>query len=384
MTLYPSGMFGRGPLRGSPTTGPTGAGPTPRFLAGSAVVGAVVGAAAVAVGTALQRVVDASVRRLPAPGRFVVVDGARIHVEVLGADDAPVVVAETGLGGTSADWERTAELLGGSVRLVALARPGLGRSDPGAPPDVAGAVRRLEAVLEALSVTPPVVLVGWSLGGLLDLGVTLVRPDLVSGVVLVDPSHPDEARRFRDPALTRVGRAGLRAMGLGARVGGAALVGMPSRVAYLRASTRNAREPLWQIPSFATSAAGLALARELIAFPDVCDEVGRLRPAHAPIAGSVDGPVVAPGSSTAGRTQPVAPPPVVPVVPVVLLSATHRLTPIERRAWEEMHGDLARWLPGTELRVVEHSGHDIPSDRPDAVAEAIGLVVAAAPVASRP
>jgi pimeloyl-ACP methyl ester carboxylesterase len=314
------------------------------------------GLGAVAAGAVSQRVVDASVARLPTPGRLVDVDGRGVHLEELGDPAGAVVVAESGLGNTAADWERTAEHLGPGVRLLAVDRPGLGRSEPGDPPDVAGAVRRLEAVLEAEGVRPPVVLAGWSLGALLYLGIALVRPDLVAGLVLVDPSHPDEARRFHDPALTAVGRTALRAMGLAAGVGGAALAGVPSRMAYLRATTRDGREPLWQIPSYATSHSGRALARELVAFPAVCDEVGALRTG------------VVPGASA-------APP------PTVLLSATRRRTPAEAAAWGDMHADLAGWIPGTEWWHVEHSAHGMPADRPDEVARAIDRVVAA--VASR-
>jgi pimeloyl-ACP methyl ester carboxylesterase len=312
------------------------------------LVGAGVGA--LAVGAVTQRAVDASVARLPLPGDLVPVDGRLVHVEPLGAPGGVTVVAETGLGGTAADWERTAERLGPGVRLLAVDRPGLGRSQPGNPPDVAGTARRLEAVLDHAGVEPPVVLAGWSLGALLDLGVAIVRPDLVQGLALVDPSHPDEARRFHDPALTGIGRAALAAMALGARFGGAALAGVPSRMAYLRTATRDGREPLWQIPSFATSASGRALAGELSTFPAVCDELGRLR------------------SRQARR----------PAIPTVLLSATRRSSRSEARAWEEMHADLAGWIPGTEHVRVEHSGHHMLQDRPDRVAAAIEQVVAAA------
>ncbi|MBS1836506.1 MAG: alpha/beta fold hydrolase, partial [Actinobacteria bacterium] len=258
------------------------------------------------------------------------------------------------VGGTSADWERVAEDLDTRIRLVALDRPGMGRSERGAPPDVAGSIRRLETILDALGTAPPVVLAGWSMGALLAIGVALERPDLVSGLVLVDPSHPEEARRFADPALHPLGRGMWHVVGFASRLGGAAIAGIPSRVLYLRMSRGEVDEPRWQMPSFATARAGQALASEMLAFPALCDEVGSLR------AAAVDG---------AGRAEQS-------VLPCSLLSASRRRDDIEADHWAEMHDDLATWFPGTEVSVVAGSGHDMLSDRPDVVAEAIARTVA--------
>lgn len=313
------------------------------------------GAGLVAVGAATQRVVDRTVDRLPSRGHDLDVGGRTVHVEVWGRDDpdAPTVVAETGVGGTAADWERVGELVDGDIRLVAVDRPGLGRSAAGPAPGVDTTVGRIEAVLAGLGGRGPVVLAGWSMGGLLALGVAMERPDLVAGMVLVDPSHPDEARRFNDPALNPIGRTIWRGVGLASRLGGAAVAGIPSRLAYLRWFGDLGREPRWQVATFARSTAGAALASEMLAFPGVCDEVGGLRAAAA-----------------SGRRR-------VPVVPTVLLSASRRRNDRESDTWAELHDDLASWVAGTELLVVEGAGHDVLWDRPEVVASAIGRVVEA-------
>lgn len=334
----------------SPSPGSGGSLRRTTSLAGAALG---IAAGAVVAGVAAQRVVDRAVGHLPSHGSDVVVDGRRVHIEVWGSmdPDAPTVVAESGVGGTSADWEQVAGLLDGRVRLVALDRPGLGRSEPGSAPGVDGAAHRLEAIIGALGIEGPVVLAGWSMGALLWLGVALTRPDLVAALVLVDPSHPDEARRFGDPALHPVGRGMWRAVGIASRLGGAALAGVPSRLVYLRLSRRSRGEPAWQVATFATARAGQALASEMRAFPTLCDEVGAIR------AGSMEG---GPGEA--------------PEVPCVLLSASRRRNESEARVWTEMHDDLAAWVPGAELIVVDRSGHDILADRPDVVAGTIGSI----------
>ena len=307
-----------------------------------------------AVGALAQRAVDRSVRRRPVPGRLVEVDGRRLHLRVVGPDHGPTVLAQTGLGGTSTDWDRVMSHLDPGIRLVAIDRPGLGRSEEGPPPTVATAVAQVEAVTAALGVPTPVVLLGWSLGGLLDLGVALVRPDLVSGLVLVEPSHPEEARRFGDAALRPVGRLGLRATAVVWGLGGALLAGVPSRVAYVRSSTRDGRKPGGDLPTFATGPAGRAL-------------IGGAR-TRSPL------PVT--------RSAPCDRRPPCPPRSRWCSSAADRPDERERQAWTEMHQDLAGWIPGTSLERVDQSGHDVPSDRPDAVADAVDRVVRAVAVAS--
>lgn len=308
------------------------------------------GAGLVTAGFVTQRIVDRAVDRLPSRGQDIDVDGRSVHVQVWGPDDpeTPTVIAGSGVGGTSADWAGVAALLDGTVRLVAVDRPGLGRSAPGPVSDVDRTIRRIEVVKDVLGIDGAVVLAGWSMGGLLAVGVALARADLVSGLVLVEPSHPDEARRFNDAALHPAGRWMWRAVGLGSRLGGAAVAGIPSRLTYLRFSSDSAHEPRWQVPTFARGDVGVAFAAEMLAFPQLCDDVGRL---HA--------------ERGAGASA----------VPCVLLSASRRRGAAESEAWAEMHGDLATWIPGTDLVVVQRSGHNMLGDRPDAVAEAIGEVV---------
>ena len=105
-----------------------------------------------------------------------------------------------GLGGSHLNWDLLAPRLTGAARVVALDLPGFGRSEPGertasVPANVAALARFLEQ-----EVGEPVVLVGNSMGGMISILLTGERPDLVSGLVLLDPAIPGP-RRALDPLV---------------------------------------------------------------------------------------------------------------------------------------------------------------------------------------
>ncbi|MGY1779200.1 alpha/beta fold hydrolase [Geodermatophilus sp. SYSU D01036] len=150
-----------------------------------------------------------------APGTSRTVDlGGPVHVvDYGGADDGPAVVLVHGLGGSHGNWDLLAPLLTPSARVWALDLPGFGRSEPGerratVPANVAVLQRFLREV-----VGEPAVLVGNSMGGMVSLFTAAAAPDLVRGLVLLDPALPGGRRRL-DPlvaatfalyALPRVG-----------------------------------------------------------------------------------------------------------------------------------------------------------------------------------
>jgi pimeloyl-ACP methyl ester carboxylesterase len=128
--------------------------------------------------------------RWPAQGRFLEVDGTRLHVVEAG-DGAPVLC----LHGASANAREFAASIaphaGAGLRLLMLDRPGHGHSARPAGAHRLEVQARLAAgALEAMK-TGPALILAHSLGCATALRLALDRPDLVRGLVLVSPaSHP--------------------------------------------------------------------------------------------------------------------------------------------------------------------------------------------------
>jgi pimeloyl-ACP methyl ester carboxylesterase len=136
----------------------------------------------------------------PGTSRTVDLDGPVHVVDYGGNPDGPVLVLVHGLGGSHLNWDLLAPRLTGSARVIALDLPGFGRSEPGERPgSVPANVAVLARFLEQ-EVGEPVVLVGNSMGGMISILLTGERPDLVSGLVLLDPAVPGP-RRALDPLV---------------------------------------------------------------------------------------------------------------------------------------------------------------------------------------
>jgi pimeloyl-ACP methyl ester carboxylesterase len=217
---------------------------------------------------------------------------------------APAVVLEAGRNNVAASWQRVMPLLAPHVRVVAYDRAGLGGSAPAlGPVDIDRQVGDLASVVTGLA-AGPCVLAGHSWGGILVQLLAFRRPDLVAGLVLVDPAHEQIAS-----ALPRPVRWGMRIARAGHRD-------------ELRGGN---------------TAAGAAVLREL-------------RAASRPF----------------------------PDVPVVVLSAARGVPRRFRAHWTGLQAGLAAAASQGRHVVVEGTGHNIPGDRPDAVADAILEVLAQA------
>ncbi len=129
----------------------------------------------------------------PPEGRFVTVNGARVHVVVAG--QGPDLVLIHGASGNTRDFTFSfADQVKDRYRVLVFDRPGLGYTDH-ADPRFAGSyssaaespavqARMLQAAAAQLGATKPIVL-GHSYGGAVALAWALERPETLSALVIV-------------------------------------------------------------------------------------------------------------------------------------------------------------------------------------------------------
>ena len=126
--------------------------------------------------------------------RLVEVDGARMLARISGVrGELPVIVLESGGGGTSAWWAWVQRRLAERTLVVSYDRAGLGGSGEVVPAEIGpeAVARRLAALLATIAGPGPYVLVGHSLGALFVRYFAATRPDAVAAVVMVDATPSD-------------------------------------------------------------------------------------------------------------------------------------------------------------------------------------------------
>jgi pimeloyl-ACP methyl ester carboxylesterase len=116
----------------------------------------------------------------------------QIHIE---GNGPRTVILESGLGDTLEVWKDIQPLIADHcTRTVSYTRAGYLGSDPAmGPRDSASIVNELRAELDRRNIRPPYVLVGHSIGGLYMQYFARNYPAEVSGLLLVDSTHWDQA-----------------------------------------------------------------------------------------------------------------------------------------------------------------------------------------------
>jgi pimeloyl-ACP methyl ester carboxylesterase len=150
------------------------------------------GAAAAAIGTILGAGflfsalnVRRAERLAPADGRFITVDGARLHY--VEAGQGPPILLIHGLGGQLRNFSYALlERLAETNRVILLDRPGAGHSPRIADYGIAEHAALVARFIEELGLDRPIV-VGHSFGGAIALALALDHADLVGRLVLVAP-----------------------------------------------------------------------------------------------------------------------------------------------------------------------------------------------------
>ncbi len=126
-------------------------------------------------------------KALPPRGKFLDVDGGRIHYLDIG--QGPTIVMIHGLGGQVGHFTYAlADRLSRDFRLVLIERPGSGYSTrgPGASARLRAQGDTIAKAIRMLNLQKPL-LVGHSMGGAVSLAIALDHPDIGGGLALVAP-----------------------------------------------------------------------------------------------------------------------------------------------------------------------------------------------------
>ena len=187
---------------------------------------------------------------MPPAGRFVEVEGVRLHVRDEGS--GPALVLIHGLGGQMGHFNYGAvRALSERYRVVAVDRPGSGHSTrpDGVPADLSTQARAIAALVRQLGLVRPTV-VGHSLGGATALTLALEHPEQVGALALVAPlTHAPEAVPAAFRALT-IERRWLRRLF-------AATLALPLGIVGSKGVLRQVFSPESVPPDFATRGGGL-------------------------------------------------------------------------------------------------------------------------------
>ena len=217
------------------------------------------------------------------PGKLVNIGGYRLHINCLG-QGGPTIIFDSGLGGFSLEWLSIQRELSDKVMTCAYDRAGYGWSDFGPPPRTTKQiVKELYVLLKNAEIPPPYVLVGHSFGGFNIQYFAKVHPELVSGLIFVDASHPEQIERLPDiPANRESARTG-RTIPIVVR--NDTLEGYPEDVrvqaGWIMSLQKTYRTHLREHESFAKSAAQVLEIPELKDMPLIAISRGkRVWPEH--------------------------------------------------------------------------------------------------------
>ena len=132
------------------------------------------------------------------PGQMIEVGGYRLHIHCTGPDNAlPTVVIETGSGAATPLYYWIQKGVSETTRVCAYDRSGLGWSEEsGLPRDAEHVNEALHTLLTKVKIKKPFVFVGHSIAGLYNRDYIERYPEDVSGLVLLDPSHPRQGQEM--------------------------------------------------------------------------------------------------------------------------------------------------------------------------------------------
>jgi pimeloyl-ACP methyl ester carboxylesterase len=259
----------------------------------------------------------------------------------------PVVILDAALGepGTMA-WAAVMPRIAGRSRVIAYDRAGLGLSDPVDPLTLDSAIGDLAALCAHAG--GKCILVGHSWSGLLAQLVALQAPELVAGLVLVDSAEETYWESLPAEIRQQSYDVGATLLDKHSRGEHEDLI----RDAFRRFAQLLTEDPRQQARILDAYVACYSKRSQVEAFPaefrlldTSIKEIHRIRTARP-----------------------------LPDIPIVVLSATEGASEDHRKAWTNLHAELAASVPRGRHVVVPDCDHAVNQVAPDAVAEAIESV----------
>jgi pimeloyl-ACP methyl ester carboxylesterase len=303
-----------------------------RFVAAAAALGALALVNHVAARSAE--------RRHPPKGKFIDVDGVRLHYSDRGTGQPVVLIHGNVVTGDDYNISGVAQLLLGTHRVIIFDRPGFGHSER--PRDHAWTAMQqaelLHRALRQIGVDRPVV-VGHSWGTIVALSLATRYPDNIAGLVLISGYY---FWTLRPDVLL-------------AAPGAIPIVGHVLRYTVLPWLGR-LMMPLLKRAMFSPASPTPRFQAEY-------SDAIALRPSQIR-ASSADGALMIPGAlSLRGEYRRLS-------MPVVILAGEGDKVVFRRNA-KRLHA----CIPGSNLQIVEGAGHMVHHHVPGRVAEAVKVVV---------
>ena len=259
--------------------------------------------------------------------------------------EGPVVVMEPGASG-GGSWGTVIEEVAESATVLLYDRAGVGASPAAEDPRTVDFLADdLHALIGALPVDLPVVLVGWSLTGLSALVHAFRFPQDIAGLLLVDPTPHTLYSDPESAAFAPNFKRQVSVQRLLYRCGFGRLWGKNSMRKFLEKNAGQVKDPD-VLQAYADSLRYLAASpalRELESIAASCALAANL------------------------WEEPFPP------VPLIVLSATVNTAnhPAVTRNLVNAHKAMAKLSPQGEFRPVEGGSHMMTLDRPDAIVSAV-------------
>jgi pimeloyl-ACP methyl ester carboxylesterase len=259
----------------------------------------------------------------------------------------PTVVLEAGGAGegTTGTFGAVEESLATFACVVTYDRAGSGRSDGPVHRTVAAMADDLDELIESLGCRLPLIIVGWSSGGLVAEMFALRHPDKAAGLVLLDPAEM--------PYSSRLGPFLLAAK----VIVNTAVLSVAVQLESRRPGT--GRKLARRIAPADTSNATLGRLNDVVANPP------RARWSTATVL-----PLFGRYMRETSLALHAGPVPDIPVRVLVPRTRSGISTAAARRL-ETAHRSLATRFPQGEIVLVDNAGHAVPIDRPDTVLAAV-------------